>query len=271
MSGCTPFWNFLSSRAFQRLSLCALAACALPAQANEPASLAGEIAQLRAAIESLSHELELERSSAREELSAAAARSADLEAELQREELRLRRVQQSLAERVAEQQRAAASESSLRPMLRETLEAVRAFVEASLPFQREARLQAIAELQRDLEEGRARPGQVSMRLWSLLQDELRLCRESGLYRQPIRLHETEHLADVARLGMVQLYARTSDGQIAQAQKAGAAWHFVPVAGDEAKAAVRGLFDSFQKQIRVGLFEVPVSVAALATADEGNAP
>ena len=234
-----------------------LVLCTAPvAHADNAAGLATELAKLRSEVESLSQEIEIERTATRERIEAAANRRAELESELERENRRLKRLEQSLSEhkkRIASQ---VAAESDLLPVVRENIQKLRAYVETSLPFQRENRLGAIDELETALGAKQIAPGKAAQRLWSLVQDEMRLTKESALYRQTIQQGETEMLADVVRVGMVFLYFKVPDGAVGQAQRTSSGWEFVPATKNEDKTRILDLFDSFQKQVRTGLFEVP---------------
>lgn len=229
-----------------------------PVYAQDSAKLAEQLARLRTEVESLSEELELERSSAREELESLAARKAELESELQREDLRLSRVAAALEEQKKLVEQARASEADLSPVVQEGAKGLRAYVERSLPFRTTERLAAIDEITGALDAGNVRPSKAVLRLWSLVQDELRLTKESGLYRQPVPLDDGDHLVDVVRVGMVMLFFQTQDGRHGRAVRAPDGWRF-EVLGDDDAPKISKLFESFEKQVRVGLFELPASL------------
>ena len=94
------------------------------------------------------------------------------------------------------------------------------------------------------------------RLWSFYEDELRLTRENALYSQIIPLEGDRVLADVAKLGTVALYFQTRDERVGQAVRNGNNWQFIAIEDRADQQQIEVLFDSLQKQIRTGYFELP---------------
>ena len=235
----------------------ALAICVTQTvRADNSDGLAVELAKLRTEVESLSQEIEIERTSTRERIEAAANRKAELESELERETRRLKRLEQSLSEHQKLVASQVAAESDLLPVVIENIRSLRSYVNNTLPFQQQSRLATIDELESALTSKQITPGKAAQRLWSIVQDEIRLTKESGLYRQTIQHGDDEKLADVVRVGMVFLYFKVPDGALGQAERTAHGWHFVTATNNEDQKRILHLFDSFQKQVRTGLFEVP---------------
>ena len=67
-----------------------------------------------------------------------------------------------------------------------------------MPFKQEARAAELARLARELEAGQVSGDQALNRLWSAIEDELRLTRENGLYQQRVEL-EGLSVGDVRRI------------------------------------------------------------------------
>lgn len=227
------------------------------AYAEDRAGLAAELAKLRSDVEALSQEIEMERTATRERVEAAAARKSELESELERENRRLKRLEQSLSEHQKRIETQIAAESDLRPIVAAQIRTLRTYIQNALPFQRDNRLLAVQELESALSSEQIAPAKAAQRLWSIVQDELRLTKESGLYRQTISQDGDEQLADVVRVGMVFLYYKAPSGNVGQAIRSASGWEFVSVTDPEDQKRIHTLFDSFQKQIRTGMFELPV--------------
>ena len=96
------------------------------------------------------------------------------------------------------------------------------------------------------------------RLWNLFEDEFRIARENGVFRQEIVVDGSSQLADVVRLGTMMMYFRTSDGRLGSVQREGTSWSYETVSGSAAKQ-IEALFASFEKQVRTGFFEVPNAI------------
>jgi len=133
---------------------------------------------------------------------------------------------------------------------------MRGYIKESLPFRRAQRLAELDKLEEQQRSGILTYGKALVRLWSFVEDELRMSRESGSFQQTIELEGEERLVDVLRIGMVMLYFQSSDGSTGYSQKSNGTWAFAKSAGSKQSKQIANLFDSFKKQIRVGLFQVP---------------
>ena len=89
-----------------------------------------------------------------------------------------------------------------------------------------------------------------------VQDEIRLTKENGLFRQTIHINGSDQLAEVVKLGMMSLYFKTDDGKFGQAIKQDNQWTFLSLNDANSKQALNQLFESMKKQIRVGYFQLP---------------
>jgi hypothetical protein len=234
-----------------------LAAWALPVRAAAPVdSRAAELARLRREVETLSTELAGRKEALRADLRALEAQKLDLEVSLRREELRLGQVEAEAAARRDEIASFAGRGADLGPALREAVAAVRASVDAGLPYHQDERRAELDELLRQLDAGVLGPEAGVARLWAFTEDELRLTTENGLDRQIVPLRGQEVLAEVARLGMVALYFRTDGGELGAAVRTDGGWTWRVVEGREAQAAVEALFSTFRHGVRNGTFTLP---------------
>lgn len=224
---------------------------------REASDLARDLARLRSDVEGLSQELVVAREDARAGTRSLTVQKQELEAELRREALRLAQLQaardRQAATAAAERERV----KELEPVAQRELMRLRKATQASLPFRRQERLQELDKLQEQLDEGLLTPEQVLARLWERVEDEVRLGNESGLYKQVIEIDGQEFLADVIRVGTVWLYVRTPDGRYGQVVRGAGGWRAQTFTDPKEAAAVAVLFESFEKQIRVGWFELPV--------------
>lgn len=214
------------------------------------------LAELRAEVESLSGEVEARKEEQQNRLRSLASQKMDLELQVQREE---RRIQQLEAQ--AEKQREAVkaeSESTkdLGPALDASIAKLRNQVKSSLPFKRGERLAALDDIEQQKAQGLLSSQKATSRLWQFVEDELRLTRENGLYRQTIQLDGEERLVDVARVGMIALYFKTDDGRYGHTVRSGDSYEYRIVDNPEGQEQIAGLFDAFRKNIRVGYFTLP---------------
>ena len=227
------------------------------ASARDARGLAQALVELRQTTEGLNDQVEEARRAGIEQRRALATQQTELDAERTRASLRVAQLKETLERRKAEIAQASAWQSTLLPTFRDAAATLRGRVEQSLPFRRAERLEAVATLERKVAEGLLTPEAALARLWALAEDELRLTRDTGLFRDTVVLPEGEVLADVVRLGMLGLYWRTGDGRVGVVE---ASERARLVTDPAAKAQLEGLFDAFRKQIRVGAFTLPTLLA-----------
>ena len=62
--------------------------------------------------------------------------------------------------------------------------------------------------------------------------------------------------DVARVGMVAMFFKTSDDAYGYVTRQNGDWAYVITEDGDEKEQIAGLFDAFKKQIRTGFFTIP---------------
>lgn len=237
------------------LAVAALA-FALPAVGDPVAALAERLAALRGEVEGLSADLAEKENELRDQMRSYARQKAELKLELQKEETRLRKTRLAINQKKDLIEAHKKDDQALDPIFEEAVEEVRAYVEGSLPFKRDERLSALKKIEDQHKAGLLTPPRAVSRLWTFLEDEFRLTRESGMYRQTIQLDGEDELADVIRVGMVMLYFKDPDGRVGYADRTDQGWTYKAFEGEDERRRVMALFDSMKKQIRVGFFELP---------------
>jgi hypothetical protein len=231
-----------------------------PAHGAETQDYADRLAALRAKVESLSEQVELQREDLRGELRSLEMQKTDLETQVRREELRLTEVSNLIGRYRDELAVQTLSTEVLVPTLVEAMGKLEAQVKAGVPYHADERLGELARLRAQLTEGTLTPPKCASRLWQFVEDELRLARENALDHQVIEVQGDGLRVDVARIGMVAMYFRAKDERYGVAQRADGAWSWSPLADPSEVAQVAALFDSLDAQVRVGFFELPGAVA-----------
>jgi len=236
----------------------------LPAQ-DSLDNLAEELVRLRGEVETLNSQLNSLTEQHRAEMNALAAQKGDLEATARREDLRIRQLEQDLADNRERANEAGLAGEALIPVAQAVIADLASLIQTGLPFKVEERLDALSGLRSQLETGAQAPPRIINRLWSFYEDELRLTRENGLHTQVIPLGGQRVLADVVKLGTVAMYFQTRDGRSGQVVRQGDRWRFETLEAASDIDQIATLFDSMQKQIRSGYFELPNGSIALESA------
>ncbi len=240
------------------LSAFALAQLTVIASAQEAETLAQGLVTLRAEVEQLNSELELAREEARTTLAGLSAQRAELQAQVDRQNLAAREQQERLAqarERLAD---AGVEGAELKPVLLAAVDAIDGHIRATLPFKQDERRAALAELRARIDGDTVPPHRAANQIWAFVEDELRLTRENGIFSQTIDLDGERVLADVAKVGNMLLYFRSSDGRVGRLVQTGEGWRYVEVGNSVDRTRIANLFDAYRKQIRQGWFELPLA-------------
>lgn len=229
---------------------------AAPAVGDQVVDLGRRLAGLRGEVEQLSAELGRKDSDLRDQVRSLARQKSDLMLELQKEQVRLQKTQVAISQKKKVIAVEKEGDEAMKPAYQEALVQLRTQVARSLPFRTAERLGELDKIDDQLKSGLLTPPRALARLWTFTEDELRLTRESGMYRQPIHLGGEEVLADVVRVGMVMLFFKTSSGEIGFAERVPEGWKYRLIEKPEDQKLVSNLFESLKKQIRVGFFELP---------------
>jgi len=224
------------------------------AQSDE---LARRLIELRGEVEQLNGELELLREEQRTTLAGLSAQRAELSASLERQQLAARELREKRAAAEQAQAETGLEGEALKPLLVAKVAELRARVAEGVPFKIEERLGELDQFVVQIENGTVPPQRAVNRLWAFYEDEFRLTRENSLHRQTITVDGWKMLADVAKLGTVALYFKTSDGQVGQAVRDAGQWRWQRVTEGDDVARIDTLFDALRKQIRQGYFELPL--------------
>jgi hypothetical protein len=237
-----------------------LATVATAPLADDTTDLAQSLIKLRGEVESLNSDLELAREEQRTTLQGLTQQKAELEANLKRQEIAARELREKLAKLSGESADIGAAGDTLKPLLVSATERLRGYVAAALPFRTDERLAAIDEVRVQIESGSLPVYRAANRVWSLFEDEFRVTRETGQYKQTVLLGTERVLADVAKVGALMLFFKAQDGRIGYARRQADGWQWVLIEDPADRERVAVLFDSLGKQIRQGYFELPNVVA-----------
>jgi hypothetical protein len=236
--------------------LFALLAAPLAIAADDVNELSRNLITLRGEVEALNSELELTREEQRSGLVGLNQQKAELEAQLNRQEQATREARERLAKHAEQTASAGVAGETLKPVLLAAIANLRAYLTGALPFKSDERLVALDEIKLQIENGSLLPHRAANRLWAFVEDEFRITRETGLYKQTVVIGNEKVLADVAKVGSVMLFYKAQDGRVGVAHRDAGAWRYRPIADAADRERVLALFDSLGKQIRQGYFELP---------------
>jgi len=221
-----------------------------PAHADERGA---RLAELRAEAEALHTEVARERADLDAQLADFDTRRREIELEVDRERLALDKLLLRVSDARAESAGSNGLFDGLQPVLIEGIATLRARIEAGIPFRIDERLAALDALEASLRSHTVPPDRAASRLWQQVEDELSLSRENALDRQVLSIDGTEHLVEVARLGMIAMYWRTEAGRVGWVGPDG---QTLSATTRTERAQIEALFTALDRRIRSGWFELP---------------
>lgn len=219
-------------------------------------NLSEELVRIRQDIGQLHDQISFEKSRYNDQVRAFSNQKSDLEVKNSRAELNIRELERELEKLREENQQKRAAYDEVTPVLEEAIAELRKTVAQSLPFKRQDRLDALDEIEHKLETSLITPNKAANQLWAFVEDELILGRSSGLYNESIEIKGEAKLVKVLRIGKLAMFYKTQDNQYGLMQRVGGEWQHQTLDGKEANSQLDHLFDSFNKNIRNGLFKVP---------------
>jgi hypothetical protein len=220
-------------------------------------NLAKALAKIRGEVETLQTQLDTEKEKHGSRMSALNSQLADLSVEERRQKMSIEKLQHSIEKMTADAKKAEQSGENLKPVLLAILKDYKQYIQTGFPFKTEDRIKAIENLENNVVNQIIDPNKAINQAWSLIEDEIRLSKENGIYQQTILLDGEKVLVDIAKLGTVFLFFQTRDSRVGMAKKlTNSGWKF-ETAGDTGDIErITKLFDSLKKQIRQGYFELP---------------
>jgi len=218
--------------------------------------MAEELVKLRSQVEELNSELDNKKNSYKSRMLMLSNQRAELDASLKREDLIIKQQQQNIEKNKKRVKELGSDSSSLKPILIDSIASIKEYIETTIPFKRNERMNEIEKIKEQLEADVIDSEKAANRLWAFVEDEIRLTKENGIYRQTVVVDNREVLADIARLGMIFMYFELPGEQYGLVKRNDNDYSYELIRDNDHKKQVALLFDSLRKQIRQGFFELP---------------
>lgn len=218
-----------------------------------------KLIQLRGEVEQLNNEINFLKDEHKQEMNFQWTQKNEIQSEIERHKKLISRLENELQKAKDKNKETGLSSEELQPEFKESVASLRLYVEQSMPFKKEDRLAALEDIDSQVSKELITVQRGFNKLWAFAEDEIRLTKESGLYQASIQLDgdERKQLVDVARIGMMKMYFKTQDNQLGQVAGQPGNWSYQLIKSEEDQQSVDYLFDSMQKQIRTGLFPLPM--------------
>lgn len=219
-------------------------------------NIVNSIMKLRADVEALYTKIDDNKEMYKAEMKSNAMQSADTEAQINRQETALKLADSELVK--AEEKIAAAStkNESIKPLLLSALDRLTSMITTGIPFKVSERVADVEKIKTQLNNGDITEEKALAQTWASYDDNIRLTKEIGLFKQEIQLNGEPVLAKVAKLGSIMMYFATPDDNVGFVTQEGSLYKYTVVTDKEQQKKIVALFDALQKQIRTGFFSLP---------------
>lgn len=219
-------------------------------------NLSEKLVKLRGEVSDLSNELQQMRDEHKLEMRGLITQKNTISENIKQEDIAFIRLKDDLITNKMLIKDIGADKETIKASLLIETEKLKTYVSTGLPFKIADRLKSIESYEVNLESGVLSSHKAANTLWSMIEDELKLARDNGIYRQSILIEEKEYLAHVAKIGMVLMYFKISDDGYGLFKKTANGWTAVLTEDTADIEQIKNLFNSLEKQIRVGYFELP---------------
>lgn len=222
------------------------------------------IMKLRADVEALYTQIDENKEHYKAQMKSYAVQSADNRAQINRKTTDIKLAKLEL-EKVKVEIAATSDESvDLAPLIERGTDTIKASINAGIPFKTSSRIASIDEINFKLEEGLITQEKALQLLWSSFDDNLRMTKEIGLFKQQIDVEGKSIMAKIGKIGTIMMFFATPDERVGYVIKQKDAYTYKVATDEKDVEMINALFDALQKQIRTGYFTVPNALVLMET-------
>ena len=222
----------------------------------ENENIVNSIMKLRADVESLYTKIDDNKEAYKAELKSYNMQITDNEAQINRQETAIKMVESDIEEANKKLSSLSNTNESIKPMLLKALDELEASIQAGIPFKKAERISDVQKLRTQLNDETITEQKALSLIWASYDDQIRLTKEIGLFKQEINVDGEVKLAKIAKLGSIMMFFSTPDDKVGYVTKEGDKYSYKTVTDEESRKKIVSLFDALQKQIRTGYFSLP---------------
>lgn len=224
-------------------------------QSEDFQALSEKIINLRHEVETLSRSQDQMQRQRQMEVDALSLRKSELVQQLRKERLRdtqLRAKTEALRKDVQPLKVVTRAEKDL---IASWLADLQDWVQRSLPFRREDRLNSVKRIEARFVSGES-PERILSEIWSFVEKELKLTHDNAFEIMEVKVSEKPQKSEVVRIGMMQLLYRTPAGETGFARNVNGQWTMGRSQTEAEDQAIVRLITRLKDQQGRGFFEVP---------------
>lgn len=224
--------------------------------ASNDEDMVKSIMKLRADVEALYTKIDENKVAYKAQMKSLALQNADNDAQINRKATSIKLADLELQKIKVKIENTSTNNLELKPLIKELAKNLDTSITDGIPFKIQERKASLAKIKKDLEENLITEERALALLWASYDDNIRLTKEIGLFKQNININSKDVLAEVAKIGSVLLYFKTPNKEVGYIKKDGSTYQSVVVNHKEEIKNINQLFDALTKQIRTGFFTLP---------------
>lgn len=226
------------------------------ASASNDEEMVKSIMKLRADVEALYTKIDENKVAYKAQMKSLALQNADNDAQINRKSTSIKLADLELQKIKVKIENTSTSNLELKPLIKELITNLSTSINNGIPFKIQERIASIAKIQKDLEEKLITEERALALLWASYDDNIRLTKEIGIFKQNINIDGKDILAEVAKIGSVLLYFKTPNKKVGYINKDASTYTAEVVSDKDEIKNINNLFDALTKQIRTGFFTLP---------------
>jgi CII-binding regulator of phage lambda lysogenization HflD len=219
-------------------------------------NMAESLMKLRSQVEQLDTQITDEKETYKANMKSLTMQKIELEAMVSREELKIKQIEKELAKVKESVQNSSKNSQNLIPIIDDAITNLIAYIQTSIPFKTNERIEALTSIQDQLKASTITPQKALSIVYNSYADEIRMTKENGIFKQTITLDGKDRLVEVARVGTAMMYFKSPDENVGYVVNNKGTWTYTEEFNKEKQTQILGLFDAFKKQIRTGYFTLP---------------
>lgn len=228
------------------------------AHADSWDSLVKGLTSNRAEIETLSKEIDSIQREKQADLDQWVMRKTELQAQVEKEKLR----QLQLDEKLKRLQSRVKNDSKTDPQAQKKLihwiASFKSTVKDSIPFAQTERLETLERLEARVKKAHEPMEYILADLWAFIEDELKLASSNEYKIIDIKINNKKRKSEVARLGLMSLFAVTPDGKIYKASKTDNKWVWSDIHSGKEQESVLALVKNLKNKNETGIYQLPIN-------------
>lgn len=219
-------------------------------------NMAESLMKLRAEVEHLDTQINDEKDAYKSSMKSLSIQKSELEAMVSREDLKIKQINKELSDIQAKIVAASKNSQGLKPIVIEAIDNLSAMMKTSIPFKTSERVESVEKIKQQLNDSLITPQKALSQVYNAYNDEIRMTKENGIFKQTIVLNSEEKLAEIARIGTAMMFFKTPNDTVGYVVKNGNSWTYQEELNKEKQTEILSIFDAFKKQIRTGYFTLP---------------